>query len=341
MAAVAEAVLEREAPAALRTRKRMRILVIGSANPWRMESGVERALQRLGHNTALIDDRRAKQRLGLALAQKYARWKVRRFRPEFVILGKCLGLTLDTVHEILRGLPSAMWYMDAPWYQFPERPDVAHIKSVGHLAGTFFVNGFEDQWRAMGLNAKYLPAAADRDIRPVQPDGRFASDIAFIGTGYDPERAELLLRLAEREQVKVWGTGWDRWKDKLNWSGRPVEGHDFARVCSSSKIVIGINPQMMRDATNSASNRMWITTLAGAFYLGPGTPGIGSLMRDGVHCGWYRDEEELFSKARYYLSNHRERIRVREQGEAFVRANHTFDQRAINLINDREFVNPL
>jgi hypothetical protein len=339
MAAVA--VLEREAPAALRTRKRMRILVIGSSNPWRMESGVERALQRLGHNTALIDDRRAKQRLGLALAQKYARWKVRRFRPEFVILGKCLGLTLDTVHEILRGLPSAMWYMDAPWYQFPERPDVAHIKSVGHLAGTFFVNGFEDEWRALGLNAKYLPAAADRDIKPVQPDERFASDVAFIGTGYDPARAELLLRLAEREQVRVWGTGWERWADKLNWAGRRVEGHDFARVCSSSKIVLGINPQMMRDATNSASNRMWITTLAGGFYLGPGTPGIISLMRDGVHCGWYRDDEELFSKARYYLSNHRERIRVREQGEAFVRANHTFDQRAINLINDREFVNPL
>lgn len=341
MAAVAEAVLEREAPAPLRTRKRMRILVVGSSNPWRMESGVERALQRQGHNTALIDDRRAKQRLGLALAQKYARWKMRRFRPEFVILGKCLGLTLDTVHDILRGLPSAMWYMDAPWYQFLERPDVAHIKKVGHLAGTFFVNGFEQQWRALGLNAKYLPAAADRDIRPVPPDPRFATDIAFIGTGYDPARADLLLRLAEREKVKVWGTGWEQWRDRLDWAGRPVEGHDFARVCSSSKIVLGINPQMMRDATNSASNRMWITTLGGGLYLGPGTPGIVSLMRDGVHCAWYRDEAELFEKARYYLSHDRDRIRVRETGEAFVRTHHTFDQRAVNLINDREFVNPL
>jgi hypothetical protein len=341
VAAVAEAVLEREAPAPLRTRKRMRILVVGSSNQWRMESGVERALQRQGHNTALIDDRRAKQRLGLALAQKYARWKVRRFRPEFVILGKCLGLTLDTVHDILRGLPSAMWYMDAPWYQFIDRPDVAHIKSIGHLAGTFFVNGFEHQWRALGLNAKYLPAAADRDIRPVPPDPRFATDIAFIGTRYDPARADLLLRLADREQVKVWGTGWEQWRDQLDWSGRPVEGHDFAKVCSSSKIVLGINPQMMRDATNSASNRMWITTLGGGFYLGPGTPGIVSLMRDGVHCAWYRDEQELFEKARYYLSHDRERVRVRETGEAFVRTHHTFDQRVVNLINDREFVNPL
>ena len=36
----------------------MRILMIGSNNPWRMEAALERAFHRAGHDTLLIDDRR-------------------------------------------------------------------------------------------------------------------------------------------------------------------------------------------------------------------------------------------------------------------------------------------
>jgi hypothetical protein len=39
----------------------MRILMIGSNNPWRMEAALERAFRRAGHETLLIDDSRLKR----------------------------------------------------------------------------------------------------------------------------------------------------------------------------------------------------------------------------------------------------------------------------------------
>src|SRR5215213_5903441 len=104
----------------------MRILLIGSQNQWRMEAAVERAFQRAGHQTLLIDDRRHKRRFGWALTQRWARRQRRKFKPDFVFLSKCQALAPETVEEIIFGLPNAMWYHDALWYRDVDRPAVAH-----------------------------------------------------------------------------------------------------------------------------------------------------------------------------------------------------------------------
>ena len=167
----------------------MRVLLIGSDNEWRMEAAVERALRRAGHTTLLIDDRRMKRLIGWRLTQLWAKWQAERFDPEFVFLSKCLALDPETVSAILEGRPNAMWYHDPQWHRDLDRPDIGHIAGIGRLARTFFVTGFESEWRAHGLSAEFLPAAGDAGILPVAPDVRFASDVAFIGSGYDKDRA--------------------------------------------------------------------------------------------------------------------------------------------------------
>jgi hypothetical protein len=321
--------------------KPMRILLVGSHKEWRMERGLERAFRRMGHHTRLIDDKRARRTLGHALTQRWARWHLARYRPDFVFLSKCRALDHETVAALVKDRPNALWYLDPPYYRYPERPDIAHLIGVGALARTFFVSGFEAEWRALGVNAKFLPAAGDRDIVPEPPSPRYACDLTFIGTGYDPERAEFLAALAREFRVRVWGKGWKKWRETLNWGGRAVEGRDFARACSSAGAVLGINPRIADGATTYASNRMWISILAGGFYLGAGTPGMESLLRDGEHCAWYRDVDSCVAQARRYLGDPALRERVRARGERFVREHHTFDQRARNILNDEEWVNPL
>ncbi|MDP9177999.1 MAG: hypothetical protein M3O61_10005, partial [Gemmatimonadota bacterium] len=88
----------------------MRILLIGSQNHWRMEAAVERAFKRAGHETLLIDDRRTKRLIGRRLTQTWATRHARKFSPDFVFLSKCLALDPDTVDEIIRDRPNAMWY---------------------------------------------------------------------------------------------------------------------------------------------------------------------------------------------------------------------------------------
>ena len=320
----------------------MRVLVTGNSKPWKVGAGIARALRRAGHEVWLLDDRKLRRRVGLRLTQKWALARRRSFRPDFVILDKCHALALETVAELVRDVPNAMWYHDPVWVRHPERPDIAHIIEVARLAGSFFVTGFDDEWRAFGLPAKFLPAAGDRDIVPLPPDEAHASPVSFIGTGYAEDRAAFLERLAARGvPLRVWGKGWERWRESLNWSGRSAEFETFAKVCSSSGIVLGIDPEVAANATNWVSNRQWLTILAGGFYLGKGSPGVRRLLHDGVHCAFYDDEDSLIERIEYWLARPAERDHVRAAGEAFVRAHHTFDRRIANLLSGQAFVNPL
>jgi spore maturation protein CgeB len=319
----------------------LRILIVGSGKKWRMERSTERALVRDGHTTRLFDDRRSRQLLGGSLTQKRALAVARKFKPDFVLVGKCQALDLTTVEAMLAGKRSATWYHDAPQYRYINRPDVAHAAAVGRLTESFFVSGFVDEWKALGLRAKFLPSSADKELGPTKPNKRFASDVAFIGSGNDRARATFLGKLAKRFDLKVWGEDWEEWRKQLNWSGRPVYGHEFAAVCSSAKIVLGINPQIARSATNYTSERTWMTVQAGGLYLGQATDGITSLLREGDHCAWYKDLESCIERCAYYLANPATRERVRLQGQHFVAEHHTYDQRIHNILAGEEFVNPL
>jgi len=319
----------------------MRILLIGSDNPWRMEAAVERALRRAGHTTLLVDDRRTKRLIGRSMTQRLIKRQAKRFRPDFVFLSKCLALDPETVDAVIAGKPNAMWYHDPQWHKDLERPDIGHIKRIGMLAQTFFVTGFEDEWRAHGLNARFLPAAGDSGIVPVAHDDRFASDVAFIGTGYDSSRAELLMLLSEQFQLRVWGPGWEEWRERLNWAGRSVEGADFAKVCSSSSITLGINPARAAGGVAYTSDRTWMVMLAGGFYLAEHSDGLASMISEGEHCAFHSGGESCAQQCTRYLASPDERARIRRAGEMFVRAHHTYDQRIENLLEDRAFVNPL
>jgi hypothetical protein len=319
----------------------MRVLIIGSNRKWRMEKCTERALRRAGHKTLVADDKQARRLFGRKLTQKWMLAKAKRFKPDFVLLGKCHGLDIETVKTVIDGKPSAMWYHDPQWYKSTYRPDIAHIIAVGKLTRTFFVSGFDAEWRALGLPAKFLPSAADREIRPVPPSKRYHSDVSFIGTGYDATRAQFLLKVAKKYDLKVWGNGWEEWRKPLNWSGRSVEGKEFAAVCSSSNISLGINPDRAKGGSTYTSDRTWMVILAGGFYLGHGTPGLVHMLREGDHCAWYKDIDSCLAQCAYYLENSAARERIRREGQVFVRNYHTFDQRIHNLLSGEEFHNPL
>lgn len=306
-----------------------------------MERGVERALKRAGHKTSLFDDRKRKRMIGARFTQSSALARAKRFKPDFVLLSKCQALSLDTVGEIIAGKANAMWYHDPPSYKNIKRPDVAHIASVGRLSQTFFVSGFVEEWSALGLPAKFLPSAADVSLGSARPDKRAASDVAFIGGGYDASRARFLMKVAQKYDTRVWGPGWEEWRKQLRWNGGPIQGRAFARVCASAKILLGINPAIAKGATNYTSDRTWMVIQAGGFYLGQATSGVTDLLRGGDHCAWYTDLESCLERCGHYLANPATRERIRRQGQHFVTEHHTFDQRIRNLLSGEEFINPL
>lgn len=331
----------------------MRVLLLGSHRSERIERGVERAFRRAGHHTLLVDDRRLKRNIGLKLTQRWILSVARRFDPQFIFFSKGLGLTLETVAALVRDRPTCLWYQDPQWYRDAELPQVAHTIAVGRHVGTFFVTGFEAEWKQFGLNAKLLPSAADADIRPVEPERALAAAVSFIGTGpgmqhggagFAPERAEFLAAVARAAgpaiHVRVWGEGWSEWRDRIDWGGRPMFGRDLARVCSSSAIMLGINPARAEGATLYTSDRIWMMMLGGGFYLGRRTAGLDQLLIGGEHCAWYDDLPGCVSQIRYYIAHAEERERIRAAGEHLVRTQHTFDSRVPFLLSGEEWVAP-
>lgn len=319
----------------------MRVLITGNSKYWKVGASTERAVRRAGHETLLIDDRRIKRRIGWSLTQRWVRRAAARFKADFVILDKCEALDHETVHALVDGRPSAMWFHDPQWVSQTNLPHVARILSIMHMADHAYVTGFVAQWREKRPGARFLPAAADVELHPMPHDPRFASEVAFIGTGYAPERAAFLAEIARHAQLRTWGQGWEPWKEQVGATGIRVERDDFARVCSSSAITLGVHPKEAEGATDYASNRIWLTILAGGFYLGPWGKGLDRMLQDGEHCAWYTDQADCIAKIRDYLARPDDRDRIRRQGEAFVRAHHTYDQRVQNLLGGYEFTNPL
>jgi len=299
-----------------------------------MERGTQRALRRAGHTTRVIDDGRARKVIGWGLTQRWALSQAKRFKPDFVLLSKCAGLSPDTVHQIIDGKSNAMWFQDAQSFKSTYRPDIAHTVKIGKLTQTFFVSGFEKEWAHLGLPAKFLPTCADTAIKPVAANKKYGSDVAFVGTGHDAARAKFLLKVASKYDFRVWGRDWDEWRKPLHWTGRPVQGKEFAAVCSSSKIVLG-------EPVNTTSDRTWMVILAGGFFLGHGTPELRQMLREGDHCAWYKDIDSCLSQCAHYLKDSASRERIRREGQGFVRMHHTFDQRIKNLLSGEGFVNPL
>lgn len=306
-----------------------------------MERAVQRAMERAGHTTVLFDDRRSARLVGHRLTQLRIRRLARRFAPDFVFLSKCLRLREETVSEVIRGRPNAMWYHDPQWYADLDHPEVAHIAAIGRLSETFFVTGFVPEWKALGLPAAFLPAAGAREIVPGTADPRMAARVAFIGAGYDPTRAEFLRTLSRAVPTRVYGPGWEPWQHDLTWSGGPVEGASFATACASADFSLGILPARAGGATTYASDRMWMVILAGGLYLGPDAPGIRDMLRDAEHCFWYRDVDDCIARVQALMGDPGLRARVRAQGEAFVRAHHTYDARVPFLLERRGWENPL
>jgi hypothetical protein len=306
-----------------------------------MERAVQRALERAGHSTLLFDDRRSARWLGRTLTQPRARRAAQRFRPDFVFLSKCHALNLETVADIIRDVPNAMWFHDPQWHRDLDKPAIAQIAAVGRLAQTFFVTGFVDEWRAHGLNARFLPAAGAAEIVPVPRDPLWATTAAFVGSGYDPTRAEFLCDLSRRVPTRVYGPGWERWRAQLSWNGGEVAGADFARACSSAEFTLGILPARAAGATVYASDRMWMVILAGGLYLGPAAAGVEELLRGAEHCVWYRDLDDCVSAIERLMGDAGERRRIRATGERFVRTHHTYDARVPYLLSGASWQNPL
>jgi hypothetical protein len=195
----------------------------------------------------------------------------------------------------------------------PTRMPLLRERGLDNLA--FLMSGFSPRF--------HRPA-------PNQPALR---DVAFIGTpGRLGQRAELVAAIAKHFRTEVFGLHWNRWPQycqRLRVS-KPISNREYARVCATSKVVIGTNE--VNDAPLYFSNRTFLTLACRAFHLTHYVPRLEDVFRDGEHLVWYRTQDEALAKIDHWSRRDDERAHVAAAGHAEVMQHHQYYHRVARIL---------
>jgi spore maturation protein CgeB len=182
----------------------------------------------------------------------------------------------------------------------------------------------------------------------------YASDVTFIGNGYNSERADFLATLVEacpEVNFNVWGH-WRRLKNPLYWfkaqryrrwsklyqrAHGPVNWQIMNKVFAASKINLGLlypgeGPTRIRDYQTQRSVEI---PACGGFMLAEYTDEHQALFAEDREAVYFRSFDDLVAKIKYYLNHDDERIQIAQAGlKRAVTSGYTSLDRARTVLEE-------
>jgi len=297
-----------------------------------------KAFEKQGIKVKAINYRKLEHRWGRYLTEKYILSTFCRFQPQLVFIN-----TIDIPFKILAFIyektkvatfvPDLITTSDNN--SLPELNTPYHEEMIerGKLSDYFFITnqGQIPFLKERGIkNPIFLIDGCDSEGHRVIPSKNrmWKSEVAFIGRPSHPFRIKLLQEVAKNFHLKVWGGDWDKYG--LRCDKKEIYLKNYAQICSSAKIVLGVD--LTDRVEGYFSNRTWITLGCGGFLLTRFVPGLGSFFVNKEHLVWYYSIDECLKLISEYLNNETERQRIRKNGYQFVHENHTFDHAVKSIL---------
>lgn len=263
------------------------------------------------------------------------------FKPDMVIAEGHSGLDQPSFFQCVKKLNLNLIYWaieDPPHIDWISMPYARESKFV-------FTTAVEcvERYRNEGIPAETLLFACEPDYHHrMMPTDAYKHDIVFVGSNYDiryDAARTMVLPLIERGyDIMVWGLWWD---DRSRPVQIPQEHYgglmpyeDLAKVYSSAKIVLGLHCD--DSSITQTSMRTYEALGCGAFYLTQYTKAHEHLFSHRKHLSWSHSPEETVESVDYYLQHEEERKEIAQEGQAFVYANHTYEQRAQQVLRVAE-----
>ena len=281
-----------------------------------------------GHEVKIVHQSRWRRVLGRRIACSALAVVAKRFRPDFILIWKST-IFPELLADLARSYKTVLWcvdYFDPP----PEK-----LIECARLVELFLLTnkGQLPLYRQLGVKRVEFVAqgCSDDKHQPISSaPAKFGSDVAFIGQPGNQRRQELLFRLDEGFDMKMWGPHWD--DASRSYKGaqyRDVRPKDYARICAASKIMLGCDHT--RDVELCFSNRTWLTLGCGGFLVTNYYPGLETLFKNHEHLVWYHSVEECMELLRHYLDRAEEREQIARAGCELVHQSHTYRQRALEI----------
>lgn len=271
---------------------------------------VIRALQRLGCTVKHVNVYNYNRWFGTRLADWIIRRRVERFGPDavFVFSSDIINQTLEHLATRYRTahLLDEVFTVDSPVAEKMKLVDVSFQTQRGHL---------EESRKAGVKNPMYVPSGVDQDFhRSVPSDNAFESDVAFIGKGYFKTRVDLIEAVDQKFSLKVYGQRWE--KTAIAPARNEIGVADFRRVCSSARIILGIDKATELELY--FSNRTWFVLGCGGFLLTRYVNGLEQLFANHEQLVWFKDIEECCELIRFYLTHEDLRKKIAKTGQTFA-----------------------
>jgi len=279
---------------------------------------MERALRRLGHDVLRVKLRKTQRALGKRLGWWWVRRRLERFRPDLVLVFT-FDLPAARLDE-LRGLARTATFFD----DCPPTLD-GRVAAAARASDVFFITNrgqIELYERELGVTPAYVTGGCDPDDHfRVAPDPAWASDVAFVGKAdVRGGRVEAVKALAAHFDVEAYGANWREFG--VTPARDEVYPPQYRKICASARIVLGND--LRQDVDLYFSNRTWLSLGCGAFLLTRYVPGLEEVLQDGVHCAFFRSEEEAVEVARRYLADDAARERVAAAGHDYAHREYSY-----------------
>ncbi len=331
----------------------MKILFSGYHNPnfITITEYIEQAIQTLGHDLIVFDDRqhiipgRIRRRikwvheLDLKHINKQFVSLSLNTRPDLVIVTgghRIQAQSIKTLRE--NGIPAALWTIDAPKNFLP-------IQQVAAAYRYVFCQGSEAIHLLSGnniQNAHWLPMACDPSFHhPVEltpkEQEKYGNNIVFVGSYY-PNRYTLFKKLIGFD-FGIWGPGWNKLEKtsdlRSHIKGEHTKPSEWIKIYSASKIVLASHYQ---DPENKyqvfqASPRIFEAMACGAFAISDYQKDVFDLFNDGEHLVGFNNANELIEKIKYFIHHSDEREKIASRGRREVLKYHRYDNRIEELLS--------
>ncbi len=269
--------------------------------------------------------------------EAYLKHCIDRVKPDVLFTEGFPGLNWNALEAVknARGVPHIYWAIEDP----VQHPRSLEIASFSEFVFTTTVECLPS-YAARGHRADTMLFACNPHMhRRVPADLSRSHDIVLVASNYH-QRSEqvkkiLLPLIEDGYDVVVWGYGWTDGEAPIqlpavNYGGGILPYEDLPGVYSAAKIVLGLH--LVEDSRTQSSMRTYEALGCGACYLTYDTLAHRSLFQPGEHLLCSGSAEDTRRIAAEYLRNPDRRQAVASAGQALVYKEHTYAQRASELI---------
>jgi spore maturation protein CgeB len=260
--------------------------------------------------------------------------RVKLTRPDILFLSRGETVAAETLWKIRKDTQTLIVnvFTDNPLY-------IGKLETI-EPCHYFFVKDtyVRDTLRKAGFrNVWYLPQCTNVEVyKPYQLNneelGIFGADVSLVGSRY-AYRVRLLREL-EEFNIALWGRGWSKVSDKRllqSVRGGDIRGPRKAKVFSGS--AISLNPHHPLNDIRGTNSRTFDIAACNGFQLSDDKEDLRDLLKVNEEIICYKTVDELNKLIGYYLSHPDERKQLAEAAYQRVLKNHTYYNRACEILD--------